>query len=199
MVENQKESMLMQVKNQITTYCKQIAYLNDLFELQRELTPIEDDKEWLEGVCLINAAAYDAAFIAIAKLVSDKGEQTANIWKLIETIRKNDCLFEEEIRINILRSTDECEQKLTKDYKHVINKIKARRDRLIVHNDRKYFGKMEKYTEIIHNYELWEVSAVIDTYLSELVKYLGISISTTGKYVECKDLRKVIDSGIFSA
>lgn len=197
-MENEKKEMLQNLENEIKTYCEQIAYLEDMYELQRELTPLEIPNEHLVGIKIINSALYDASFIIIAKLVTDKDKQTKSIWKLMEKIRKNSYLYEDEKKEELLNLTKKYEKILSEELGSIINKIKNRRDTLIAHNDKKYFGKMEKYTERIPNYELWRVSNEVKKYLCSIVEILKIPASTVGEYIQCKDLKKLIDGGIFA-
>ena len=72
-MENEKEEKVSNLIDDIKKYCEQVAYCEDLFELQRELTFSEKDENCLVGIRLIKSALYDASFISVAKLVSDKG------------------------------------------------------------------------------------------------------------------------------
>lgn len=180
----------------IKTFCNHISYLEDLFELERELMPIEDDNNLScpDAINLINRALYDASFMTISKLIADKDRQTRSFWSLLEQIEDNAHLFDnkKDILTDKVRSIkDELGSS-----KSIVDKIKNRRDALIVHNDKKFFSHPEKYIERIPNYELWQISSKIKTFLDFLIEELGIETNTVGRYMKSQDFRRIVESDI---
>lgn len=190
-MNNQKDIMKQVIIDEIDMFCDHVAYLEDLFELEKEITPNEEKTVCPDAVKLIDRAIYDAAFMTLSKLVIDDGKQTKSIWSLLKRLEENKHLFdglEDEITKKVL----ECKQELKGRSNCIIEKIKTRRDKIIAHNDKKYFSHPEKYTERIPNYELWQVSDQIKKFLEFLIGGIGVNSSTKGKYVQSQDFRRVI-------
>jgi len=195
-MSEQKQMMRQNIIDEIKIFCEQITYLEDLFELERELTPIGGGISCPDALDIINRALYDASFMTLSKLVADDDRRTRNIWNLLKQMKDNVHLFD-EVKKELLNNIQRCEDELEAD-KSIIEKIRNRRNTIMAHNDEKYFAHPKKYTERIPNYELWSVSAKMKSFIDALVEKIGIDVSTKGRYCQSQDFREIIETNIFN-
>ena len=185
---NQKEVMLDSIKSEVKEVCKTVAYLEDLFELQRELSCIGEEVCCPYGLALIEDAIYDSSFMTLAKMVD---RQAVSIYWVSERLDNNSSLFDNDVSKMIIEANKYLLQTLA-DNEHILVKIKKRRDKIIVHNDRQYFTHLEKYDEIIKEHELYLIASIIKAYLDKIIAIIGLDITTEGIYTKNNDFRQII-------
>lgn len=189
-MSKEQERMKQDIVEMVEMFGVQVSYLGDLYELQRELTAINENDVCPDAIQLINGALYDAAFITLSKIVVDDDRQTISIWGLLKKMEDNCKLFNSsEV---IVDSVNRCKNKLEEE-KEVIKRIKERRDTLIAHNDKKYYVHPEKYNQYMPNYVLWRVAKCIENFIKEIEGIIGIEDNTNGKYKKSNDFREIIE------
>lgn len=162
---------------EINSYYDHYAYMADVMAVCEHIGNfINFDSNKLEIAPnffkIVYASTIDSYMLTFARLY-DNSEQTKSITNLITKCRKN---------ISLFNNIEEVESKLTEFEKRMetdefllpaIETIKHRRDKLFVHNDKKYFNHPEKDNSYLPMYQLWMLRDFTREVLIYLLGALG--------------------------
>ena len=172
-------------------YYMQLVYLKDLIAVQEDL---ENHKEELKNApnfaLIAECGLIDSYMIAFAKLF-DKSEKAMTIYYLLKRCEANLKLFRDE---DVVKSKIE-EYKLRLDsdefLSYGIEIVRKRRDTMLAHNDKKYFGeKMAEDTFWLPKYYLW----MMRDFVSEVLKFISDQLGFEPRHCTAKydgDLKKI--------
>ena len=152
----QQEKMKADFEKIIEGYYMQLVYLKDLIAVQED---IENHKEELKKApnfsLIAECGLIDGYMIAFAKLF-DKSEKAMTIYYLLKKCESNLNLFCDAEKVK--RQIAEYKIRLETDeyLSYGIDIVRKRRDTMLVHNDKKYFGeKISEDTSRLPKYYLW--------------------------------------------
>ena len=123
---------------------------------------------------VISCALVDSYMLVLIKLY-DKSEQAKTIPNLIEKCKKNINLFPSNN--DTLNKLNEFQEKITNDefISHTIKTLITRRDSILVHNDKKYFGeKLKNDISYLKKYHIW----ILRDFTEEVLNYLFSQLSS---------------------
>lgn len=169
---SQKEEMKKNIIEEINSYYDHYVYMADVMAVCEHIGNfINFDSNKLEIAPnffkIVYASTIDSYMLTFARLY-DNSEQTKSITNLITKCRKN---------ISLFNNIEEVESKLTEFEKRMetdefllpaIETIKHRRDKLFVHNDKKYFNHPENDNSYLPMYQLW----MLRDFTREVLVYL---------------------------
>ena len=121
---------------------------------------------------IVQASTIDSFILTFARLY-DNSIQTKTIPNLINKCKKNLPLFSDKESVS--KKLIEFENKMMNDeyISPAINTIKHRRDKIFVHNDKKFFNHPEKDNSHLPMYQLWFLRDFTKEVLIYLLDALG--------------------------
>lgn len=171
---SQKEEMKKNIIEEINSYYDHYVYMADVMAVYEHIGNFDSNKLEIAPnfFKIVYASTIDSYMLTFARLY-DNSEQTKSITNLIMKCRKN---------ISLFNNIEEVESKLTEFEKRMetdefllpaIETIKHRRDKLFVHNDKKYFNHPEKDNSSLPMYQLWMLRGFTREVLIYLLGALG--------------------------
>ena len=174
-IVTQKEKMKKDLLEEINGYFMQLVYMKDLINVSEDIDKYEKKFESVPNFALvIRCALVDSYMLALIKLY-DKSEQAKTIPNLIEKCKKNIHLF--PANNDTLNKLNEFQEKITNDefISHAIKTLITRRDSILVHNDKKYFGeKLKNDISYLKKYHIW----ILCDFTEEVLNYLFSQLSS---------------------
>ncbi len=171
----QKEKMKKDLLEEINGYFMQLVYMKDLIKVSEDVDKYEKKLESAPNFALvISCALVDSYMLALIKLY-DKSEQAKTIPNLIEKCKKNIHLFPSNN--DTLNKLNEFQEKITNDkfISHTIKTLITRRDSILVHNDKKYFGEnLKNDISCLKKYHIW----ILRDFTEEVLNYLFSQLSS---------------------
>jgi hypothetical protein len=171
----QKEKMKKDLLEDINGYFMQLVYIKDLINVSEDVDKYEKKFESAPNFALvISCALVDSYMLALIKLY-DKGDKAKTVPNLIEKCKKNIHLFRSNN--DVLNKLNEFQEKITNDefISHAIKILMTRRDSILVHNDKKFFGeKLKKDKSYLKMYHIW----ILRDFTEEVLNYLFSQLSS---------------------
>ena len=174
----QKEKMKKDLIEEINGYFMQLVYIKDLINVSEDIDKYEKNLKVAPNFTLvIRCALIDSYMLALIKLY-DKSDKAKTIPNLIEKCKKNIHLFPSNN--DILNVLNKFQEKISNDelISHAIKTLITRRDSILVHNDKKYFGeKLKNDTSYLKKYDFW----ALRDFTEEVLNYLFSQLSSGEK------------------
>ena len=171
----QKEKMKKDLLEEIKGYFMQLVYMKDLINVSEDVDKYEKNLESAPNFALvISCALADSYMLSLTKLY-DKSDKAKTIPNLIEKCKKNSHLFPSNN--DTLIKLKDFQEKISNDesISHAIKIIRTRRDSILVHNDKKYFGeKFKNETSYLKMYHIW----ILCDFTEEVLNYLFSQLSS---------------------
>lgn len=174
---NQKDEMKKNLIEEINSYYDHYVYMADVMKVYEHIEHFanyESDKLKIAPnfFKIVHASTIDSFMLTFARLY-DNSEQTKSIQNLIDKCRKNISLFSDADAVS--KKLIEFEDKMMNDeyISPAINTIKHRRDKIFVHNDKKFFNHPEKDSSYLPMYQLWVLRDFTKEVLTYLLEALG--------------------------
>lgn len=173
---SQKEKMKEDFVAILEGYYMQLVYLKDLISVQEDIESHKDELKNAPNFSLIaECGLIDSYMIAFAKLF-DKSDKAMTISYLLKKCKTNLALFSDADLVK--NKVAEYEQKIESDeyISHGVEIVRKRRDTLLAHNDKKYFGKkIGEDTSYLPKYYLWMMRDFVNEILDFISLQLGVS------------------------
>lgn len=116
---------------------------------------------------IVRAATIDSYMLTFARLY-DNSEETKSIQNLIRKCKKNISLFFDKENVSKKLIEFECRMEDDEEISSAIKTIKHRRDKMFVHNDKKFFNHPEKDTSYLPIQQL----GILRVFTKEVLIYL---------------------------
>ena len=172
-----KEEMKKNLVKEINSYYDHYVYMADVMAVCEHIGHFANFESHKLEIApnffkIVHAATIDSFMLTFARLY-DNSEQTKSIQNLIDKCRKNISLFSDDK--NVSEKLVEFERKMKEDeyIAPAINTIKHRRDKIFVHNDKKFFNHPEKDNSHLPMYQLWFLRDFTKEVLIYLLYALG--------------------------
>lgn len=173
-VVSQEEKMKENLIKDINGYFMQLVYIKDLINVSEDIDKNEKNLKSAPNFALIiSCALVDSYMLALMKLY-DKSNKANTIPNLIKKCKNNIHLF--PLNNDVKNKLNEFQEKIENDeyILHTINTLRIKRDSILVHNDKKYFGeKLKNDTSYLKKYHIW----ILLNFTEEVLNYLFSQLS----------------------
>lgn len=170
-----KRKMKKNLLEEINGYFMQLVYMKDLINVSEDVDKYEENFKSAPNFALvISCALADSYMLSLTKLY-DKSDKAKTIPNLIEKCKKNIHLFPSNR--DTLIQLNKFQEKISNDkvISHAIKTIRTRRDSILVHNDKKYFGKnFKNETFYLKMFHIW----ILRDFTEEVLNYLFSQLSS---------------------
>lgn len=191
---NQKEKMKNDLLEEINSYYRHFVYLKDIHKVFDHLNKMQLDESGKQKLhqapnffMIVECGLIDSFMISLARLY-DNSEDAKTIQALIKKSKRNISLFNSNS--DVRAKLEEFENELDDAdgfISSAIETIKHRRDKMLVHNDKKYFQHPEKDNSHLPMYKIWMLIDFTEKLLNYLLQELSSESNLTTKYNEDLD------------
>lgn len=191
----QKENIRNNLIEDINSYYDHYVFMADVMAVSDHIEHFARfDTNKLENAPnffkIVHAATIDSFMLTFARLY-DNSEQTKSIKNLIKKCKDNISLFENSEDVE--NKLNEYEKRMREDeyISSAIDIIKHRRDKIFVHNDKKFFNHPENDNSYLPMYQLW----LLRDFTKEVLLYLLEKLGETPQkdVIYDKDLIKLVE------
>ena len=168
---SQKEKMIEDLLKEIDGYYMQLVYLCDLIAVEEDVENSTKLENKSPNFKLITESGLTDAYMMVLMRLYDKTEstKTKSIPNLVEKCLKSIHLFpnqaDAEEKLNEFRQRIESDIYIA----HAIEVLRLRRDSILAHNDKKYFGeKIVEEHSYFKKYHIW----FLRNFAKEVLDYL---------------------------
>lgn len=192
-----KEEMKKNLVKEINSYYDHYVYMADVMAVCEHIghfANFESDKLEIAPnfFKIVHAATIDSFMLTFARLY-DNSEQTKSIQNLIDKCKKNLFLFSDDKNVSEKLFEFECKMKEDEYIAPSISTIKHRRDKIFVHNDKKFFNHPEKDNSYLPMYQLWFLRDFTKEILTFLLDALGEKAPVKETIYNNEELEKLFD------
>ena len=178
-VDVMKENLL----EEIDGYLMQMVYLEDLIFVKEDIQKCREKMQHIPNFTLIVECALTDSYMLLLMRLFEKSKKTKTIPNLISKCMQNIHLFPDPESTK--RRLEEFQSKIENDelITHAIDTLKDRRDTMLVHNDKKFFGwKLKKDTSFLKKYHIWFLVILTEEILTYLFEQLSSEEIRKPKY-----------------
>lgn len=155
-----KENLKNDFLKELDGYFMQLSYLHDLDAVDKDILKHNKEMERAPTFKLIIECALMNDYMITFMRLYDKDKNAKTIKKLIEKTNCNIHLFPNSKHDCIKKKLSEFENTMNTNanISHAIEVLEMRRDKILAHNDSKYFGiKQINDTSYLPMHQLWEL------------------------------------------